>query len=307
MKLKFAVLFLGWLTTSGFGAWAASPTLTVAVYDFKGEAEAAGYASKVTALITADLAANTNLVMLERAELKKALGEQSFNLSGMVNSDTAARIGQVTGVKILVSGQVMMLNQNRVTILANIIGTETGRLFAAKVEGTENNLSELASELGSKIAETIVNQATNLIMEPGESSAARIERIVKSVTGTNRPTVSAVFHGTRGPLDSHNTANIEMGMILQKAGFVVVDEKPERKPDVEITGVMIVDGTVRGGLHTEHAVIEMKAEERQTGHIITMDRQESAAVESTAMGAQRAAEALAVDELAARVLPLLAK
>jgi hypothetical protein len=99
-----------------------------------------------------------------------------------------------------------------------------------------------------------------------------------------------------------------MGMILQKAGFMVVDGDSERKPDVVITGLVVVDGnSPRGGLHTTHAVIEMKVQERRTGLIIALDRQESVAINPTLMGAQRAAEALAVDELAARFLPLLAK
>jgi hypothetical protein len=38
-----------------------------------------------------------------------------------------------------------------------------------------------------------------------------------------------------------------------------------------------------------------------------MDRQESVATDVAQMAAQRAAQALAVDELAERVLPLLAK
>jgi hypothetical protein len=99
-----------------------------------------------------------------------------------------------------------------------------------------------------------------------------------------------------------------MGLILQKAGFAVVDGNSDRKPDVVITGVVDVDGgPSRGGLHTEHAVIEMKVQEQRTGLIIAMDRQESVATDVAQMAAQRAAQALAVDELAERVLPLLAK
>ncbi len=303
-------IILALILLFGLGSIAPAATtddLTVAVYGFTGETEAAGYGGKVTALVTADLATQTNLVMLERAELNKALSEQAFGASGMVSSDAAARIGQITGVKVLVSGQIIMTEQNHLVIIANIIGTETARLFADKVEGSTSNLLELTSDLSSKIAQTIVNQATNLTMEPPESTAARLDRIVKSVTGTNRPIISVGFHHAPGPKDLSYTANTEMGIILQKAGFVVVDGDSERKPDVVITGLVTVDGNTRGGLHSEHAVIEMKVQERRTGLIIAMDRQESVAINPTQMGAQRAAQALAVDELAARFLPLLAK
>lgn len=308
MKTILALLIFGLMTACIFSAETPSAPLTVAVYDFRGDAETKSYGSKVTALVTANLTAETNLIMLERSELSKALNEQAFGVSGMVSSDAAARIGQITGVKVLVSGQVIMTKQDHLVIIANIIGTETARLFAAKVEGPAGNLVELTTDLSSKIGQTIVNQAANLIMGARESSADRLDRIVKSVHGTNRPTVSVGFHHPKGPQQPSFTANTEMGLILQKAGFAVVDGNSERKPDVIITGVVDASGGPRrGGLHTEHAVIEMKVQARQTGLIIAMDRQESVAIDAAQVGAQRAAEALAVDELAERLLPLLAK
>ena len=43
-------------------------------------------ATNVTTLVTADLTTETNLVLLERAELTKALNEQAFGVSGLVSS-----------------------------------------------------------------------------------------------------------------------------------------------------------------------------------------------------------------------------
>lgn len=308
MKINLTFLFLSVITISAFAAEKPPAPLTVAVYDFKGDVDTKNYGSKVTALVTADLTTEPNLIMLERSELNKALNEQAFGVSGMVSSDAAAKIGQITGVKVLVSGQVIMTKKDHLVIIANIIGTETARLFAAKVEGPAANLVELTTDLSAKIGQTIINQSTNLITGAKESNADRLERIVKSAHGTNRPTVSVGFHHPKGPQQPSFTANTEMGLILQKAGFVVVDGNSERKPDVMITGVVDCSGGPRrGALHTEHAVIEMKVQERRTGLIITMDRQESVAVDAAQVGAQRAAEALAVDELAERCLPLLAK
>ena len=73
MKKKFALLLLGFMAASLTPAEALAEPLTVAVYDFKGAAGDGDSGSKVTALVTADLATQTNLVMLERAELEKAL------------------------------------------------------------------------------------------------------------------------------------------------------------------------------------------------------------------------------------------
>jgi hypothetical protein len=309
MKMKFilSLLILARMTVSLFAA-----ETTVAVYNFAGKGGARSYRGKVTALVTADLATTTNLILLERSELNEALNEQAFGNSGMVSSDAAAKIGQITGAKVLVSGQVLTLGHNHLVIIANIIGTETARLFAVKVEGAPNNLTAMTSDLSSKIAQTIVNQTTNLIREGEESIAARLDRIAKSVTGTNRPTVSVKFNGSKNdesvPLGPFFTATIEMEILLQKAGFVVVDADSEQKPDVMITGEVTEYGdSARAGLHIARSFIELKVQERRSGLIIALDRQESLATSATQMGSQRSAEALATDELAERFLPLLAK
>lgn len=288
-------------------ARAATPPLTVAVYDFTGDAEAKNYGEEVTALVTADLTTETNLVTLERAELNKALSEQAFGVSGLVSSDAAAKIGQITGAKILVAGQVIKIGEDHLIIIADIIGTETGRLFAAKVEGAPDNLAELTSDLSQKIAQTIIAQTTNLVAMAAESHEQRLEQIVKSIKGRKRPAVSVniVWPNRRGHSAS---AEGEFGIILLKAGFTVVDANSDQKPDVEITGVDDVGmGPREGELISARVVIELKVQERRTGDIITYDRQESTATNVTLASADRLAQVNAADALAERVLPLLAK
>ena len=66
------LLLLAAMVPGAVAAGKPASTLTVAVYDFTDpDKNPAGYASKVTALVTADLTAETNLVMVERADLKK--------------------------------------------------------------------------------------------------------------------------------------------------------------------------------------------------------------------------------------------
>ena len=68
MKTKIA--FILGLTLIGVMAQAAPPStaLTVAVCDFKGDGAAASYGNNVTTLVTASLATETNLVMVERGQ-----------------------------------------------------------------------------------------------------------------------------------------------------------------------------------------------------------------------------------------------
>jgi TolB-like protein len=169
----------------------ASTPLTVAVYDFVDSTNnKAALGGKITALVTADLSLETNLVMVERVQLSKSLSEQAFGVSGLVSSDAAARIGQITGAKVVVAGQAIRTEGSHLVIIATIIGTETGRLFAAKIEGPAGHLTDLTADLSKKIAGTIDSQAGALVAAAAESKADRFARIVKSIKGTNRPSAS---------------------------------------------------------------------------------------------------------------------
>jgi TolB-like protein len=305
--MKTKMLFTLSLALLG-GSMAHAAPLTVAVYDFKGDDAAASYGNNVTTLVTADLTTETNLVMLERAELTKALNEQAFGISGMVSSDAAAKIGQITGAKVLVAGQVMKTGDNHLIIVANIIGTETGRLFADKVEGAADNLSELTSDLSRKIAQTISDQTTNLVMPAEESHADHLARIVKSITGTNRPTVSISIIHYNGKPWHEPVVEGEFGVVLLKAGFTVVDDNSDRKPDVEITGGGNVTAQARhGGLFSSSYTLDVKVQERRSGSIIAFDRQDGTATDAGQNAAMAAAQVKVVDALAERILPLLAK
>jgi hypothetical protein len=94
-----------------------------------------------------------------------------------------------------------------------------------------------------------------------------------------------------------------------KSGFKVVDDKSDRKADVEIQGVenANVGATRQGDLYSFFEVITLTARERRTGKFITIDYQTESA-NDTGPGAARADAAVAAtDSLAERLLPLLAK
>jgi TolB-like protein len=309
MKTKhLSILLFAALTMIAGAADKPQTALTVAVYDFKGDVDTASFGGKVTTLITANLTAETNLVMLERADLTKALNEQAFDLSGMVNSDAATKIGQITGVKVLVAGQVIKTSGDHLVIVADIIGTETGRLFADKVEGAADNLMGLTSDLSRKIAQTIRAQATNLVLPVAESRAEFLDRIVKNIKGKNRPSVSVKFsqYNQYGNTWFENEAAGELGAILLKARFTVLDDNSDRKPDLEITGVISTGwGTQRGDLVTSRATLGLKIQERRTGIIIALDRQESTVSGVGPMVVEPASKVKAVDDLAERILSVL--
>jgi hypothetical protein len=63
----------------------------------------------------------------------------------------------------------------------------------------------------------------------------------------------------------------------------------------------------RGGLLTGRATVQLRVQERRTGNIISFDSQEATATDLGVTAASQQAQIKAMDELAARILPLLAK
>jgi Curli production assembly/transport component CsgG len=310
VKTHLAIVLILLLAAAGIAGAASQDGLTVAVYDFAAADKiSASYASKVTAFVTSELTLETNLVMLARADLSQALREQAFGISGLVNSEAAAKIGQLTGAKVLVTGQVFRTERDHVVLVASIIGTETGRLFAATVEGDVMRPMTLSWDLSRKIAQTICAQATNLVVAAGEPRDQRLDRIVKAIKGKNRPAVSiSIHHYSEDGPEHASTGEGEFGAVLLKAGFPVVDANSERKPDLEITGVDDFSATARrSDLISCRVVFDVKVQERRTGRIIPLEHQESTATDIALPAALRTAQADAVDSLAERILPLLAQ
>jgi hypothetical protein len=248
--------------------------------------------------------------MLERAELTRALKEQAFGISGMVSSEAAAQIGQITGAKVLVAGQVMKISDNHLILVATIVGTESGRLFAAKVEGTADHLMDLTSELSRKIAQTIADQAATLTTAPQETIAKLLEQTIRNLPDTNRPSVSIHITWTllgKKSGESFSTET-ELGAILLKAGFPVVDTNSVRKPDIEITGTeSCTQGPRQGSLYSFTEVADLKVQERRTGNILAVEHQVSSATDVAEWAATIAPEINAMDALADKILPLLSK
>ena len=91
------------------------------------------------------------------------------------------------------------------------------------------------------------------------------------------------------------TAEWEFGIILLKAGFLVVDAQSERKPDIEIKGVCDhSEGPQRGEFVFKPRRHRVESAGRETGNIIVIDRQEITATGPTSGAADRLAQVIEV-------------
>ena len=281
------------------------PVLTIAIFDFESKDEAVrDLGSKIATLINANLSAAPQLVTVERAELEKVLGEQELGLSGTVAPETSAKVGHLTGAKVLVTGRVFKVDKELV-VVAKIIGTETSRVYGEMVKGPAGaNISDLSTELANKIATTVGQKAETLVAKV-ETREDRVATIKKLLAGKKLPAVEIkITERHFGPQRVIDPAvETELTLLLTQCGFTVVDDKSPQKADVEISGEAFSSfGLRKGNLISCKARIELKVQ-RRTGEIIAMDRQTSVAVDVTEQTAAKTALQNAAAELAERLIP----
>ena len=306
-SLKFSLL-TALLLAAGKIAMA-DDVLTVAVFDFDSKDEGGrDLGPKVATLVNANLSAQPDLITVERAELDKALGEQELGLSGTVSSDTAAKVGQLTGAKVLVTGRVFKAEEQTI-IVAKVIGTETSRVYGEIVQGPPTvSIVDLSSNLAAKVAAVILERGTNLVAKV-PTREERMAKIKQALDGKKLPVVSVKIneqHYGRYIIDP--AAETELSLILQQCGFKLADAGSTLKPDVEISGdAFSAYGMQKGNLISCKSRVEIKIRDVTTGNILLEDRQTSVGVDVAEQTAAKTALQNAADELAGRVLPTLGK
>ncbi len=127
----------------------------IAVLDFQLQGE--GFETKDMGVIVAEwfitaLVKAGRFEVIERGLIQKLLEEQKLSMTGIVDASTATQIGKFLGVKTIISGSVMKL-QNVIEINARIIDVETASIIAAEnvKSTTAVRLQDLVVQMSEKI------------------------------------------------------------------------------------------------------------------------------------------------------------
>jgi len=264
---------------------------------------------QVTDLMFANLVVDPQMYLVDREDLEKILKELELNLSGLVSADSATRVGQLTGAKILVTGSVLQVD-SKLYLIAKIIGTETSRVFGASVKGGVNDeLDALAEELAGEVVKTIASRAGDLVAKP-KTREDRLATLKKAMAGAKRPVLKIDVterHISRATIDP--AAETEIALFCTELGFDVIDpdEGDGRKAEVLLTGEGFSEFAARhGNLISVKARLEVKAIEVATGRILAIDRQTAVEVDLTEQIAGKAALQEAAADIAERLLPKIA-
>jgi hypothetical protein len=164
----------------------------------------------------------------------------------------------------------------------------------------------LATDLTAKITRTLHTRHAEL----APSFASREELLEKFMSANKKDRTNSiaimipeVHFGARA---ADPAAQTELRRILAAIGFTIVDEKSDRKPEIEITGeAFSALGLRRGNLISCKSRIELTARRRSDGAILMTDRQTSVAVDITEQTAAKTALENATRDLATRLVERL--
>lgn len=264
-------------------------------------------ANNITALLDVNLSSNPRFVVVDRTELNKVLDEQALGQSGNITPETAAKIGQLTGAQVLVTGREFNEgDKNTVVLIANVISTANGRVFSQTLQGMTANQVTLVANLSKKVAQVVSDQYANLLGTGPASPDDALNKIIEKIKGKPQPAVQVKINesmlGFASPI-----AQTELQRVLQAAGFTVVDDQSHQKPDIIITGdALTSDGVQVGNLVSGKATLQIKAQDSASGKILMLDLQQGSGSDVSQQAAMEQALKNATDILAERLLPALA-
>lgn len=281
------------------------PVLSVAVMGLSDQGETGKPGEAATLLLESELGKAGDLYLVERQELGKILGEQELGLSGTVSPANAAKIGYLTGAKILITGKVLPVS-GQSTVFAKLISTETGRVFTHQVSLGSGGMAPAVKDLAGQIRQTIQKKQPELIPVV-EDPKAQIERLKKLTAGRTLPSVSVVIpeKDIRRPIpDPAVETEIKLG--LKQLGFTVVSA--DAPSDYKISGEAFSETAGRrGNLISARARAEVEVKASGRPAILLADRQAEVAVDLSESVAGKAALGECGRRLLDRIVPALLK
>lgn len=288
----------------------ATQIVPIAIFPFQERGrDVAELGDQVTDLLFADLVADPDLYLVERADLAKILDEQKLNLAGFVDPKSATQIGQLTGAKILLTGSILRVGETQY-VVGKVISAETGRVLGASAKADiREDLDVLVHELAEKVRTTVAKRAGDLLAK-SEPKADVIARLQKTLGDGKRPTVFVSIpeqHVGRPVNDP--AAETEFIAFCKALEFDVIDSQRGNKSqaDVVISGEGISElATRHGDFVSVKARVEVKAVDRETGKVLAVDRQTVIGVGLAEMLAGKTALQTATAQIAERLLPKLA-
>lgn len=158
------------------------PELTVAVADFAGADKDLGRFLADTLLT--DLAQSPRLRMVERSEIRQALGELKLQATGLVEPQQVKQVGKLLGADRLVVGSYLV-RDGQLLVNARLLDVHTGRVTpggAANATGDPGNVLPLIHRLAGLLHQRVTGEAL-----PQDSDSAQSAPPLPDENPADRP------------------------------------------------------------------------------------------------------------------------
>ncbi|RMG67509.1 MAG: hypothetical protein D6715_04565 [Calditrichaeota bacterium] len=180
MRKALAILLV--FILSGLGSAQALKGLKkrVAVIDFEDQA---GYGHNIgrglADMLVTRLVKAGKFIVVERGELQRVLEEQSLGMSGLVTPQSAAKVGQLLGVELLVTGSVSEFGEKNTKL-----GGAIGKLgFGGKV-----SKRKARAVVDIRLVNTSTGEIVMAEKAEGEASSTSLDRVRFSDIDFGNPT-----------------------------------------------------------------------------------------------------------------------
>lgn len=286
---------------------AADEILTVAVLDFQSAGQnLQGKGAEVGILLSARLSGAGDLMVVERQEIEKLLGEQELGRGQFVKPETAAATGELLGAKVLVTGRIFSSEGNSY-VVAKVMSVETGRVFGEMVSYKEGgSLAASVDAMGDKL-QALMEKRKDVLVAKVETEEERMARWAKLVpAGTKLKVQISIPEVHIGIPTVDPAVETTLSHALMKLGFEVAS-KPD-DADVLLAGEAFSErGMQKGNLVSCRARVEIKLKDRKSGQVLLVDRSTASAVDLGEHIAGKEALENAAAKLMPKILPFLVK
>jgi curli biogenesis system outer membrane secretion channel CsgG len=244
------------------------PKLRVGVVDFvnKSSYGAGRLGTSASDILTTELFKTGAFIVVERAQLRRVLGEQSLGQTGVVNPETAAQAGKVLGLNALVTGSISQFGVStggadygiykqkvqtaKCAVDVRVVDATTGQLlFADSGKGEFERKAQEILGMGTRAGydETLGQEALR------SAITKFMDNLVQKLQSVEWSGAVAMVSGTDVYINAGRDVGLNPGDVLmvQTLGKEIID--PQTK---------VVLGRTRGAVKAELMVTEI--EERFT-------------------------------------------
>lgn len=275
------------------------PTVAVLPFDSRGaRAQDENLGSSIAELLSAELAAQGDFELVERAELDKILTELHLSATGLADKETRLRLGQLTGAKILISGSVFRSGDNNY-VVAKLIGVETSKVLPAAAKGN-SAAAELVPELAAKVAGQLTSRSQQLMPRPKTALSVAGE-LSETVKGNGRKVHVKIAENISTPAIDP-AAETELKKLLIALGFEVTENRQDAEYLFLGEGLAADSGRYRN-FSSSTARLELNLYKGK--QLLLSDRQKETVAGASYVIAAKDALAQGSLNLARRMLPAL--